>query len=205
MDKLIKIQSELKAPKDLTNKFGGYKYRSCEKILEAVKPLLKKHGCLMTLTDDVVERNGQNYVKATARFMDGDFVVESSALARDGLEKKGMDASQVTGSASSYARKYALNGLFLIDDSAIEETPDPDSLPPEEPKPPKKEERPAQKYATAEQLGKLTEVCKTYKLDKQLVASQAGITNSRVTIEAYNKAMSIANSMIAEKEAKGEA
>ena len=117
------IQAELKAPKGQFNKFGGYKYRSAEDILEAVKPLLAKHGLLLTLSDDVVTIGGavqRFYVKSSARLCtvedDKDAVIVF-ALAREEETKKGMDGSQITGAASSYARKYAMNGLFAIDDT----------------------------------------------------------------------------------------
>ena len=121
-EKLSAVQQELKAPKDLYNKFGQYPYRSAEGILEAVKPLLAKYGLALYLTDDMVEIGGRVYVKATAGLVDiGKDPVPSafsvSAYAREEETKKGMDASQVTGAASSYARKYALNGLFCIDDN----------------------------------------------------------------------------------------
>lgn len=125
-EKLINLQNELKAPKGNFNSFGKYKYRSCEDILEAVKPLLKKYGLLLTISDDMVEVGGRIYVKATAILIDTetktDFFVQNTAFAREALEKKGMDDSQVTGTASSYARKYALNGLFLIDDTKDADT-----------------------------------------------------------------------------------
>jgi hypothetical protein len=121
---LVQIQGELKAPKGQTNKFGGYSYRSAEDILEAVKPLLKKHNCDLTLSDNIVEVGGRVYVKSTARLVSSDPIleVETTAFAREAENKKGMDDAQITGSASSYARKYALNGLFCIDD-----TKDPDA------------------------------------------------------------------------------
>lgn len=114
---LLAIQSALKAPKGQFNKFGGYSYRSCEDILEAVKPLLAQYGVLLTLTDEIVEIGGRFYVKATAQVTDGDSDAVVTAYAREEETKKGMDGSQITGSASSYARKYALNGLFAIDDA----------------------------------------------------------------------------------------
>lgn len=119
---LAKVQQELKATKDLFNKFGGYNYRSCESILEAVKPLLAKHELALTLTDEIVCIGDRIYVKATASVFptgdnDGEICVSVDAFAREEEAKKGMDASQVTGAASSYARKYALNGLFCIDDN----------------------------------------------------------------------------------------
>ena len=113
--KLSGIQQRLKAPKGQVNKFGGYKYRSCEDILEAVKPLLG--DCVLTISDDIREIGGRVYVEATARLTDGSDVVEVKALAREAEVKKGMDESQITGAASSYARKYCLNGLFCIDDT----------------------------------------------------------------------------------------
>ena len=118
MKQLIQLISELKAPKGQYNSFGKYKYRSCEDILEAVKPLLAKYELLLTITDDVVAVGDRVYIKATATVVNAEGeCVSSSSLAREENEKKGMDASQITGSASSYARKYALNGLFCIDDT----------------------------------------------------------------------------------------
>lgn len=123
-EKLIALQGELKAPKGNYNSFGKYKYRSCEDILEAVKPLLKKYGLALILTDDVLECGGRIYIKATASLTDteGGTRIGNTAFARESAEKKGMDDSQVTGTASSYARKYALNGLFLIDDTKDADT-----------------------------------------------------------------------------------
>lgn len=117
--KLKEIQSELKAPKGQYNSFGKYKYRSCEDILEAVKPVLAKHGCSLTISDSIELIGDRYYVCATATLLDADSnnEISVSAYARESLDKKGMDSSQVTGAASSYARKYALNGLFCIDDT----------------------------------------------------------------------------------------
>ena len=118
MEKLILIQSELKAPKAQFNKFGNYAYRNAEDILEALKPLLKKYNCLLTVCDEVIEVGGRIYVKATATFTDDEGkTIDVAAFARESESKKGMDEAQITGAASSYARKYALNGLFLIDDT----------------------------------------------------------------------------------------
>ncbi len=119
MKELIAIQSELKAPKSQFNKFGGYKYRKAEDILEAVKPLLAKQKCTLTITDDVVLIGNRIYVKATATIKNekGEFET-TNGWAREEETKKGMDGSQITGASSSYARKYALNGLFAIDDNA---------------------------------------------------------------------------------------
>ena len=114
---LTKIQSELKAPKNLTNKFGGYSYRSCEGILEAAKPILAKYDATLIISDDIISSGDRVYVKATATFKCKEGEASVTAFARESASKKGMDESQITGSASSYARKYALNGLFLIEDS----------------------------------------------------------------------------------------
>ena len=115
-DKLRYIQQNLKAPKNQVNKFGGYNYRSCEDILEAVKPLLDEQELILQLDDELVQVGERYYVKSTARLYDGEEIIENTAYAREEETKKGMDGSQITGASSSYARKYALNGLFLIDD-----------------------------------------------------------------------------------------
>ena len=116
--KLVKIQAELKAPKNQVNAFGKYKYRSAEDIIEAVKPILFKYGTALVINDDVVQVGDRIYIKATATLLDGtDDSISISGWAREEEVKKGMDAAQITGSASSYARKYALNGLFAIDDT----------------------------------------------------------------------------------------
>lgn len=115
---LAQIQSELKAPKGQRNTFGKYNYRSCEDILEAVKPLLTERGLVLLITDDIVQLGERYYVRATATIYDSEgSYISNSALAREEAVKKGMDASQITGATSSYARKYALNGLFAIDDT----------------------------------------------------------------------------------------
>lgn len=117
--KLLNVQSELKAPKSQYNSFGGYKYRSCEDILEALKPILNKNKATIIISDDILFVEGRYYIKATVKFIDieNGETIENSALAREEESKKGMDASQITGSVSSYARKYALNGMFAIDDT----------------------------------------------------------------------------------------
>lgn len=117
--KLLKIQNELKAPKNQYNSFGRYKYRNCEDILEALKPILKEQKATIIISDEIVEVNGKSYIKANAVFTDveDEKSVNVTAYAREEDNKKGMDASQITGCASSYARKYALNGLFAIDDT----------------------------------------------------------------------------------------
>ena len=114
---LQQIQSELKVPKGQLNKFGGYKYRSCEDILEALKPVLAKYQAAVTLSDDLVQVGTRIYIKATATLKTPQETISTTAFAREAEQKKGMDESQLTGSASSYARKYALSGLFGIDDT----------------------------------------------------------------------------------------
>jgi hypothetical protein len=118
-EKLMHIQNELKVPKAQRNEFGNYNFRSCEDIMEAVKPILFKHKCILTLTDNIKNIGDRYYLEAVAKLQDvesdGEIIVTS--LAREADDKKGMDLAQITGSSSSYARKYALNGLFSIDDT----------------------------------------------------------------------------------------
>lgn len=121
-ESLLAIQGKLKAPKGLRNTFGNFNYRNTEGILESVKPLLVEEGCTLKLSDEIVQIGDRYYIKATASLKKGTDVEEVTAFAREEENKKGMDAAMVTGATSSYARKYALNGLFLIDD-----TKDPDS------------------------------------------------------------------------------
>lgn len=122
IERVIAVQSQLKAPKNQRNDFSGFNYRSCEDILEAVKPLLKAEGLCLTITDDIVMIGDRYYVKATATLTDGERSLPNQAFAREPEERAKMDGSQVTGSASSYARKYALNGLFAIDDTKDADT-----------------------------------------------------------------------------------
>lgn len=123
-EKLLAVQCELKAPKSQYNKFGNYPYRNCEDILEAAKPVLQKHKALVFLKDDIVMKGDRYYVEATATFIDVENgeQIYTTAYAREEESKKGMDGSQVTGASSSYARKYALNGLFDIDDTKDADT-----------------------------------------------------------------------------------
>ena len=117
VEKLSAIQVELKAPKGQYNSFGKYSYRSCEDILEGVKPLLDKYRVALTLNDEIILIGDRYYVKATATLYDGEQSLSATAYAREGDQQKGMSESQLTGATSSYARKYALNGLFSIDDT----------------------------------------------------------------------------------------
>ena len=124
LKRVSEVQQKLKAPKGQYNSFGGYNYRSCEDILEAVKPICAEHSMLLNLSDEIVNVGERYYIKATAKLYDleSDSVISSTALAREAQTKKGMDDSQITGTASSYARKYALNGLFNIDDTKDADT-----------------------------------------------------------------------------------
>jgi len=125
MEKLIQLRNELSVPKNQFNSFGNYKYRSQEDILEAVKPLLKKYGLLLTISDEMVVLSDRFYIKATVSIIDGDNgnqSVISTGYAREPQTQKGMNEAQITGSASSYARKYALNAMFLIDDTKDADT-----------------------------------------------------------------------------------
>lgn len=124
IEKIVAIQSELKAPKGQYNSFGKYNYRSCEDILEGAKPLLAKYGLVLTIRDGIELIGDRFYVKATATITDGKEQLSTEAYARESADKKGMDASQVTGATSSYARKYALNGLLAIDDTKDADTMD---------------------------------------------------------------------------------
>lgn len=138
-EKLSAIQTELKAPKNQFNKFGGYNYRSCEDILEAVKPLCAKYKTTLVLEDEIVSIGTRYYVKAIARLYDNDpqdqghIAVKAEAYAREEESKKGMDGSQVTGASSSYARKYALNGIFSIDDAKDSDTTNTGDAPAQKP------------------------------------------------------------------------
>ena len=124
LEKLQKVQNEIKAPKNLYNSFGKYKYRNVEGILESFKPYGKKYGLALTISDEIVQIGERIYVKAIASLHDIETSesIQNTAFARESLEKKGMDDSQITGTASSYARKYALNGLFLLDDTKDADT-----------------------------------------------------------------------------------
>lgn len=156
---LNKVQTELKAPKAQENKFGGYKYRSCEDILEALKELEAKHSFCTLLSDEMVVVANRIYVKATAKFICDKGEISVNAYAREAETKKGMDDAQITGSASSYARKYALNGLFAIDD-----TKDADATNTHADEP-KEGQKGKVAYMTPEQLSDLTQLCEVTSSD----------------------------------------
>ena len=180
MKELQEIQRRLQAPKNQRNNFGGYNYRSCEDILEAVKPLLAELHCTLTLTDDIVSIGDRIYVKATAQLRsDTGSSCATTAFAREEETKKGMDAAQITGSASSYARKYALNGLFCIDDNK-----DPDTAKPRKNEKPKPELTPSHpnwnKCVTyIRNGGKVEDMRSKYSISAE--------AEKRLTIEAGNE------------------
>ncbi len=122
MKKLELVRSELRVPKGQRNDFGKYNYRSCEDILEAVKPLLQKHDLFMRITDEIINVGDRNYVKAIVIILEGEKEIFACGYAREAGEQKGMTAAQISGSTSSYARKYALNAMFLIDDTKDDDT-----------------------------------------------------------------------------------
>lgn len=167
-EKLLAIQQKLKAPKNQYNKFGNYYYRNCEDILEAVKPLCAEVGVALTITDTVETTGDRFYVKATATLVDIESVerVIVTAYARETETKAGMDAAQITGSCSSYARKYALNGLFCIDDEK-----DPDT------------QKPIQ-GAQAKEDSNAAKVTAKQVADLQAMAKRKGVTVERI-IDGY--------------------
>lgn len=170
MKELINIQLELKAPKSNYNSFGKYRYRSAEDILTAVKPLLQKYNCDMTLTDELVNIGDRYYVKATATLHDSNGgKASTTAYAREDETKKGMDGSQITGTASSYARKYALNGLFLIDDIKDADTDEYHNQTTEE------------KKASETTKKVIVDMCKKNNVNLDIWLSQAGATMESLT------------------------
>lgn len=189
-EKLMRIQVELKAPKNLYNSFGKYKYRNVEGIQEALKPLEKTYGILTVLTDEMVEVGGRVYVKATASILDieSDESVSVYAYAREAMDKKGMDDAQVTGATSSYARKYALNGLFLLDD-----TKDVDS---EEYQIASKTKKPIQvEAAEPDYRSMLREFIKDMNLDPKAIAKDCSL-NPNSTNEEWKRAFEYAKGLV---------
>lgn len=195
--KLQYVQRELKAPKGQYNSYGKYKYRSCEDILTAAKPLLSKAGAAIVLTDEIVLIGDRFYIKATAEFVDTDkeTSIKNTAYAREDETKKGMDGSQITGTASSYARKYALNGLLLIDDTKDADTDENHNERENRAKQEPEDDRTGQPaYPTREEM--LAVVSKKYPegkvRDTLLLAMQAktldGMSNAALKA-VYNKCM----------------
>lgn len=178
IEKLIAIQNELKAPKGQYNSFGNYKYRSCEDILEAVKPLLKENNLILKLSDELLQIGERYYVKATATLIDESGEINNTAYAREEESKKGMDGSQITGTASSYARKYALNGLFLIDDTKDADT-DKYVKTTKDTRDYKKE---LEKLISDNKLDKM-EICKEYKLNSKSTNNDFKVAYDKLTKE----------------------
>ena len=182
-EKLLNIQQELKAPKNQYNSFGEYKYRSCEDILEAVKPLLKEYKVVLFLTDTIVPASETRfYIKSTAILQDteSDVKVENTAYARETEEKKKLDASQLSGVSSSYARKYALNGLFLIDDTKDADT---DEYVKEQEKKTKKD---------VDYRKQLIEYCNSKNIDMNEIAKEYGLSGSSKS-EDFKKVLDTLN------------
>ena len=180
-DKLMRIQEKLKAPKSNYNSFGKYKYRSCEDILEAVKPLLAEEGLTLTLSDEIEQIGDRYYVRASASLYENDNLIEIvSAYAREEDAKKGMDASQITGTASSYARKYALNGLFLIDDTKDADTDEYASQTAHE------------EYATTAEKKTLMRLCEDLNIDIADILNQVGVIDGKkMTSKQHAQALEI--------------
>jgi len=197
-EKLLAVQAELKAPKGQTNSFGKYKYRSCEDILESVKPLLKKYNATLVISDSLELIGERYYIKATATFQDveTDGIIENTAYARESAEKKGMDDSQVTGATSSYARKYALNGLFLIDDTKDADTDEfrNQQKSKEERDFDKKVEKDKKSTISAKDQETLKNVCekKGYKVDEIFTKPLAQLTGDEY-VQALQKLNSLGN------------
>lgn len=176
-NRLLAIQMELKAPKNQFNGFGKYSYRSCEDILEAVKPLCEKQGLVLMLSDSLEYISGRFYIKAMAILTDTETgkQISASAFAREDETKKGMDGSQITGSASSYARKYALNGLFCIDDTKDADTRD---------------NRSEVQLASQKQKNELEVLCQRTGSELAKVLSWVGCSDlAALTVPAWNKAI----------------
>lgn len=180
-DKLMHVQEKLKAPKSNYNSFGKYKYRSCEDILEAVKPLLAEEGLTLTLSDEIEQIGDRYYVRATASLYENDNLIEIvSAYAREEDAKKGMDASQITGTASSYARKYALNGLFLIDDTKDADTNEHAS------------QMAYEEYATTAEKKTLMRLCEDLNVDISDILHQVGVIDGKkMTSKQHAQALEI--------------
>lgn len=188
MLELLKIQTELKAPKTQFNKFGGYQYRSCEDIVEALKPLQEKYKCVVLLNDELVIIGDRYYIKATATIINekGD-KLSVSALAREPESKKGMDESQITGSSSSYARKYALNGLFAIDDTKDADATNNHEVAPKSVKPnPTQAQNTKKAFLSIEEINDLSELIELTKTD--LNQFLAFFKTDKIALVDYEKA-----------------
>ena len=190
-EKLTTIQKALKASKKEKNDFGGYMYRTIESIFEALKPLLEKEKVSLTLSDDIVQIGDRYYIKATAKLFDSEGSVEVSAYAREPITKKGTDESQITGAATTYARKYALTGMFLLDNS--ENDPDSEQYQKKIAKNTAKENKSQDERIAAYQdfIG----TCKKAKLSAKKVAADLGLSGES-TKEEYETATEGLNQLI---------
>lgn len=191
MKGLTELQNELKAPKELYNNFGKYAYRNAEAILEAVKPLLQKYNLQQTITDRVVMIGERYYVVATVTVTDGNESVSVEGWAREALEKKGMDESQITGTASSYARKYALNGMYAIDDTKDADT---DEFHKVTNRKDEKKDEPTTQYASREEKKAFMAACeKVGKNPVELLQKVGWKTGEETTLEQLGKAKKLLN------------
>lgn len=187
--RLSKLQEELKAPKNMYNNFGKYSYRNAEGILEAVKPLLVKYGMVLNVSDSVEMVGERYYIKATATVHDteSDQIMVSTAYARESLDKKGMDDSQISGTASSYARKYALNGLFLLDDTKdIDEIQKPEDTAEDEKKFNEQAAKEMKEPATEAQKNAILNICNKHKVNLNKL-----LESNNVTFETMNREQAV--------------
>lgn len=177
-EKLSKIQQEMKAPKNLKNTFGNYNYRNAEGILEAFKPYEKQYKVYLTVSDSIIQVGDRIYIKASARLYDceSDSTIETAAFAREACEKRGMDDSQITGAASSYARKNALNGLFLLDDTKDADT---DEYKKQEKK--GREDNKAEAKRIAVKRETIKTICKEHGLEPEMICSMNGYDWDKMT------------------------
>lgn len=181
-EKLMAIQTELKAPKGQYNSYGKYNYRSCEDILEALKTHLKNHNCTLVISDEIELIGERYYIKATATLLDNesDDKIQNKAYARESFDKKGMDDSQITGTASSYARKYCLNGLFLIDDTKDADT--------DEYKKQQEKDTKGTKKATEKQIEIMRQICDENNLEfDEKTAKELSIKDASDFIGKFRK------------------
>lgn len=177
-EKLSMIQQKMKAPKNLYNSFGKYNYRNAESILEAFKPFESEYKVALVIYDEIVEIGGKNYVKSTAEFIDCESIsiYRTTAYAREPVEKKGMDEAQITGATSSYARKYALNGLFLLDDT---KDADSDEYKKQEKQGEKEDKDRVKRIAIKKKV--IEDKCKKHGIDAVMIASGNGYSWSEMT------------------------
>ncbi len=192
MKKLIEVQALLKAPKGQFNKFGNYNYRSCEDIIEAAKPLLNERGLLLTISDTIVNIGDRFYVEATATVTDGEQTITTKAYAREEETKKGMDGAQITGAASSYARKYALNGLFAIDDNKDGDATNTHVKQNKAQKQPAPQPQNTNNFIDKKQVATLQTLIKQYNTDVSKMLKFFGVANlESMTQSQFKKAIAV--------------